>query len=257
MTVTASPPPLPESSLPESNLPTLAAKHSFVQALFNRIAPRYDLLNDCISLGLHRQWKRKACQRLRLTEGQQALDVCTGTGHLIHYLLPMVGPTGGVTGLDFSEAMLAVAHRHLDDRPQVRLIQGDAMALPFEDQVFQGAIVGFGLRNVVNVDRAIAQMVRVVKPGGWVVNLDTTPVPALPGFWWYFERVMPLVGKVLGGDKSAYQYLHDSTRNFATPAQLATMFESHGLVNVSVEPLAFGAAAIVSGQRPSVTEPIH
>lgn len=225
-------------------------KAAYVQQLFNRIAGRYDLLNDCISLGLHRHWKRRACQRLRLQPGDTVLDVCTGTGHLVQYLHHQVGTAGEVVGLDFSEGMLSVARQRFGQQRNVRFVQGDAMALPFEDQQFAAAVVAFGLRNVDDLGQTLAEMYRVVRPGGWVVSLDTNPEVRLPGFWWYFNQVMPRLGQWLGGDRAAYQYLTQSTQSFTTPAQLGQQFQQQGFTSVQVEPVGLGTAAIVAGQRP-------
>jgi demethylmenaquinone methyltransferase/2-methoxy-6-polyprenyl-1,4-benzoquinol methylase len=235
-------------SVSPPQVPTGSAKAAFVQQLFNRIAPRYDRLNDCISLGLHRRWKARACQLLELSAGSKVLDVCTGTGDLARRLAACVGPTGHVIGLDFSEAMLDVARQRFPQAPaRMEWVQGDAMALPYEANHFDGAIVAFGLRNVSDVAQAISEMVRVVKPGAWVVTLDTNPVPRLPGFWWYFEWVMPAMGRWLAGDPAAYGYLRDSTKTFLSPEAMAEAFRSAGLVDVETVLQAFGAAAIVRG----------
>lgn len=226
-------------------------KARFVERLFDRIAPTYDLLNDAISFGLHRHWKRRACAKLNLKPGQHALDVCTGTGDLIQYLLPSVLPNGRITGVDFSQGMLAVARTRYAHQPEVALLEGDAMALPLPEAAFDGAIVAFGLRNVSDVPTAIAELVRVVRPGAWVVSLDTAPAPKLPGYWLYFKHVMPRLGRWLARDKAAYEYLSASTERFYTPQALAELMRVAGLEGVSITPQAFGAAAIVAGRKPA------
>lgn len=222
-------------------------KASFVQALFNRIAGTYDLLNDCISFGMHRQWKQKACRALQLKSGDAVLDVCTGTGDLLAYLRPQVAETGRLVGLDFSEQMLAVARKRFAEDKNIQLLQGDAMALPFEDGVFDGAVISFGLRNVTDVSTVLQEMARVVRPGGWIVNLDTAPNPSLPGYWFYFTKIMPWFGKLLAMDKKAYEYLSTSSKHFDAPEQLKAQFERIGLRMVSIESLAFGSVAIIKG----------
>jgi demethylmenaquinone methyltransferase/2-methoxy-6-polyprenyl-1,4-benzoquinol methylase len=221
-----------------------------VRQMFDRIAGTYDRLNDWISLGFHKSWKRLACQKLQLKPGGRVLDVCTGTGDLISYLLPLV-KDGQVVGLDFSEKMLALARERFRDNPRVKLTQGDALALPFEDNTFDGAIISFGLRNVVDIPKALQEMHRVIKPGGWMVNLDTSPQPFLPGMKFYFSKVMPLIGGVLAQDQQAYRYLSSSTDSFLTPAQLKAAFEATGCRNVSSQTLMLGSVSLQAGQKPA------
>jgi demethylmenaquinone methyltransferase / 2-methoxy-6-polyprenyl-1,4-benzoquinol methylase len=222
-----------------------------VQHMFDSLAPRYDWLNQVISAGQHWRWKHAAVAALNLSAGNSVLDVCTGTGDNLGLMLAAVGPAGEVTGLDFSANMLAVAQQRYPQAANgIRLIQGDALALPFEANTFEGALISFGLRNVVNKPLCLQEMARVVKPGGWVVNLDTAPDPWLPGFKYYFQYVMPLIGRLLGGHPSAYSYLARSTANFDTPMAIVDMFEKSGLQSVYVKRLTFGAVALVAGQVP-------
>ena len=237
-----------------TGIPEGVKKADFVQRLFNTIAKRYDLLNDCISFGMHRHWKQQAVNRLQLEAGQTALDVCTGTGDLLALLLKAVGNNGQVTGLDFSEEMLAVAHKRYTVHLQVEasnltLVQGDAMALPFADNSFDAGIVSFGLRNVTTIETAVAELVRVVKPGGVVLNLDTCPQVLLPGFDIYFSKVMPFIGRLLAGNQSAYQYLQASSKNFLTPERLQQVFQQCGLEAVTVNRTGFGSVAMVYGKK--------
>jgi demethylmenaquinone methyltransferase/2-methoxy-6-polyprenyl-1,4-benzoquinol methylase len=221
-----------------------------VEQMFDRIAGKYDLLNDWISMGFHKQWKRVACQKLHLAPGGKALDICTGTGDLINYLLPLVGPQGTVDGLDFSENMLAIARQRHQNTPNVSLTQGDALQLPYPDNSFNAAIISFGLRNVTNIPQALQEMNRVLKPGGWMVNLDTAPKPFLPGMRFYFSKIMPLIGGALARDSQAYQYLSNSTQHFLTPPELKVAFEQAGCVNVSSETLMLGSVSLQAGQKP-------
>lgn len=220
-----------------------------VQQMFDRIAGTYDQLNDWISMGFHKSWKRLACKKLQLQPDDRVLDICTGTGDLISYLLPRVGENGQVDGLDFSEKMLDVARHRFQNQPQVKLLQGDALALPYEDNTFDGAIISFGLRNVVDIPKALMEMYRVIKPGGWMVNLDTSPQPLLPGMKLYFSKVMPLIGGMLAQDQQAYQYLSNSTNNFLTPTQLKAAFEAIGCKNVSSQTLMLGSVSLQAGQK--------
>lgn len=238
-----------------TGIPAGVEKATFVRQLFNAIAKRYDLLNDCISFGMHRQWKQTAVGLLNLQAGQTALDVCTGTGDLLALLLKAVGSTGKVTGIDFSEEMLAVAHKRyavqlVEQSEWLTLLQGDAMALPFEANTFNAGIVSFGLRNVSSVETAVAELVRVVKPGSVVLNLDTCPQVLLPGFDIYFSKLMPLIGKCLAGNQWAYDYLQASSKNFLTPEALQRVFEQCGLEAVTVRRTGFGSVAMVYGRKP-------
>ncbi len=223
---------------------------SAVQGMFNRIASTYDLLNDGMTLGLHRHWKTRAVACLQLSKGSQVLDVCTGTGDFVRNLTPQVGEQGQITGIDFSEAMLAIAEQRFGGEPHVHFKQGDALALPFADNSFDGAIVGFGLRNVENIPRCIAEMTRVVRPGGWVVNLDTSPKTSIPGFWALFALMMPLIGHLVSNDAEAYRYLGESTRDFASPEELSRIFEAAGLIHIQTQSLALGTVGIQAGQVP-------
>ena len=219
-----------------------------VQSLFNGIASTYDLLNDCISLGMHRGWKQAACDAIQLQSGDQVLDVCTGTGDLCHQLATLVGPSGQVVGLDFAESMLDVGRQRFKDNSTIQFQQGDAMSLPFEDNMFDGAVISFGLRNVADIQQTLNEMARVVRPGGWVVNLDTNPNTTLPGYWWYFSTVMPLMGRLLSKDHAAYDYLCKSTQGFDAPEILVEKFKQAGLTQVSDKRLGFGSVAMISGQ---------
>jgi demethylmenaquinone methyltransferase / 2-methoxy-6-polyprenyl-1,4-benzoquinol methylase len=232
-------------------LPDQAAKASYVQRMFNRIAPTYDLLNDCISMGMHRRWKQQACRLLQLKPGSSVLDVCTGTGDLVGLLARQVGSQGKVVGLDFSDEMLSIACKRFAQISQANFQPGDAMALPFTENQFEGAIISFGLRNVIDVQKTLSEMVRVVKPGGWIVNLDTCPTPKLPGYWFYFSQVMPRIGKFLSMDPTAYQYLSHSTQSFLTPTALQQCFQALGLEHVKSQTLAFGAVSLQAGQKPA------
>ena len=175
-------------------------KAAQVQGMFDRIARSYDLLNDCISFGMHRLWKREACKLLNLKHGDHVLDVCSGTGDLIAYLQPHVSDNGQITALDFSEQMLEMARHRFGQSDNVLFRQGDATSLPYAEDAFDAAIVSFGLRNVIDIPCAIREMTRVTKPGGWVVNIDTCPEPKLPGYWFYFSLIMPVIGRVLSMD---------------------------------------------------------
>lgn len=245
----------PESP-PHRVLPPADEKPQFVQALFSRIAPHYDGMNDVMTFGLHRRWKALACRRLGLKSGQRALDVCCGTGDLSRALLRQT-PGLHVCGLDFCEAMLAIARQRLAGYP-CELVQGDAMALPFDDQTFDGVVVGYGLRNVADVAGCLREMARVLKPGGRLVSLDMShPSPwmhRLSAFW--RESTLPLLGLLLAGDAAAYRYLPQSARAFASQAALADLMTQAGFIQARYENLLGGICALHIAERsPDATRP--
>ncbi|AET68926.1 ubiquinone/menaquinone biosynthesis methyltransferase [Desulfosporosinus orientis DSM 765] len=231
-------------------------KATYVKETFNAIAGRYDLMNSLMSLGMDKRWRRLAVQKVGAKPSMHILDVCCGTGQLSMELGQAVGNHGSVTGLDFSAKMLEVAQKSLlqaSNLGNIQFIQGNAMELPFEDQSFDGVTVGWGLRNLPDLHQGLREMVRTVKPGGKVVSLDMAK-PSLPGFkqayWLYFEKLIPLMGKIWANKASAYQYLHDSAREFPAQEELARIFAECGLENTSYHNLAGGVVAIVSGTRP-------
>lgn len=231
-------------------------KAAYVQDTFNSIARRYDLINTLMSMGLDRRWRRLAVEQVKAKPGQQMLDVCCGTGLISLELAKTVGAEGRVVGLDFSDKMLEVAAANLDKSPyqgRVEFCQGDALALPFAEDCFDGVTVGWGLRNLNDLNKGIAEMMRVVKPGGWVVSLDMAK-PELPGFkqgyWLYFEKLVPLMGKLWSGRYGAYRYLYDSAKEFPAQQELMARFMSVGLQEVGYRNLAGGVVALVYGRKP-------
>jgi demethylmenaquinone methyltransferase / 2-methoxy-6-polyprenyl-1,4-benzoquinol methylase len=230
--------------------PEAREKAAFVQGLFNRLSPSYDTLNQWISMGQHWGWKKEACKQLSVEAGNTVLDVCTGTGDLASILSGLVGTNGQVVGLDFSEGMLTTARQRFTNRSNCQWVQGDAMALPFEANTFNGAVIAFGLRNVVDRAKTLAEMQRVVKPGARVVCLETNPKPKLPGFWLYFKYIMPRLGQWLANDLDAYQYLQASTESFLTPQQVVELFKACGLSQVHSKPLSLGACSLTIGSKP-------
>ena len=213
-------------------------------------------MNTLMSFGLDKGWRKKAVQTVEARPGMQVVDICCGTAQLSLELAMAVGEEGKVTGLDFSENMLAIARENLADSPyasSIELIQGDAMNLPFADNSFDGATVGWGLRNLPDLEKGIKEMIRVVKPGSMVVSLDMAK-PTMPGFkqayWLYFEKLVPLMGKLWAGKAKAYQYLHDSAVEFPAEQELAKIFARCGLKETRYQNLAGGVVAIVSGRKP-------
>jgi demethylmenaquinone methyltransferase / 2-methoxy-6-polyprenyl-1,4-benzoquinol methylase len=221
-----------------------------VRAMFDRIAPRYDLMNRLMSGGMDGRWRRLAAAAADISIGAHALDVCTGTGDLAFELADRVGPGGAVIGVDFSEPMLerATAKATANGAPATFQV-ADALDLPFGDSQFDGATVAFGARNLSDLDRGLAEMARVVRSGGRVVVLEiTTPrrLRALHGVW--FDRVVPRLGGLVGGDRAAYRYLPASAKRFPSPPELATLMTRAGLVDVSWRGFMGGIVALHHGR---------
>jgi len=221
-----------------------------VRAMFDRIAPRYDLMNRLMSMGLDRRWRRLAAAAADVSLESRALDVCTGTGDLAFELAQRVGPSGKVTGVDFSEQMLERARAKAAARgSDVTFQQADALELPFADDAFDAATVAFGARNLADLDRGLAEMTRVVRPGGTVVVLEiTTPrrLRTLHGVW--FDRLVPRVGALIGRDGAAYGYLPASAKRFPQPDALAAQMTSAGLRDVRHRTFMGGIVAMHHGR---------
>ncbi len=214
--------------------------------MFDRIAGFYDLMNSVMTAGLHHRWRDRAADLARLRAGDRALDVASGTGDLALELKRRVGPAGEVIGSDFSEGMLDVARAKSAD---VRWEWADAQALPYADDEFAASTVGFGARNFGDLDKGLAEMVRVVRPGGRVVVLEIT-VPQKPPlssfFRIWFDRIVPLLGR-LTGDPEAYDYLPSSVKRFPGPEALAGRMAAAGLTDVRWILTAGGIIALHSG----------
>jgi demethylmenaquinone methyltransferase/2-methoxy-6-polyprenyl-1,4-benzoquinol methylase len=218
--------------------------------MFDRVAGHYDLMNTLMSAGLHHRWRARAADRARLRPGEHALDVCCGTGDLALELKRRVGAAGEVIGLDFSEPMLELA-REKSRRLQmdVEYRNGNALELPFGEAGFDAATVGFGVRNLVDLRGGIAEMARVVRPGGRVVLLEITAPRRPPLSWFYsiwFFRLVPLLGAV-AGQRDAYSYLPESVRRFPAAPELARLMYDVGLREVTYLLLAGGIIAIHAG----------
>ena len=228
---------------------------SEVRGMFDRIAGVYDLMNSAMTAGMHHRWRSRAVDALDLGPGDAALDVCCGTGDLTLELARRVGPEGRVVGSDFSERMLDLAR----DKPAgpgaaAPVFEwADALELPYEDATFDAVTVGFGVRNLADLDRGIAEMRRVLKPGGRLAILEiTTPTkPPLSTFFsLWFDRAVPLIG-TLAGDRDAYSYLPESVKRFPMPEGLAAKMHGAGLERIRWTILAGGIIAIHSGSRPT------
>jgi demethylmenaquinone methyltransferase / 2-methoxy-6-polyprenyl-1,4-benzoquinol methylase len=220
-----------------------------VRAMFDRIASVYDAMNSVMTAGLHHRWRARAADLAAVGPGDRVLDVATGTGDLAVELARRVAPGGEVVGSDFSEAMLARARAKA---PDLRFEWGNALELPYPDGGFAAATVGFGARNFSDLDRGLAEMTRVVRPGGRVVVLEITtptrpPLSTFYGLW--FDRIVPLVGR-LTGEPQAYTYLPNSVKRFPAPEGLAAAMVRAGLGEVRWVLTAGGIIALHVGTRP-------
>jgi len=223
-----------------------------VGAVFDRVAERYDLMNDLMSLGLHRLWKRFAVWVARVHPGERVLDVASGSGDLARQLARRVGPSGQVWATDINRAMLSRGRdRLLDEGLMVPAAQCDAERLPFPDAHFDCVTVGFGLRNVTHKDAALAEMCRVLKPGGRLLVLEFSKVwkPLESAYDVYSLKALPWLGQRIVGDGAPYRYLAESIRTFPDQASLAAMMERAGLGEVEVFNLAAGVVAVHRGFR--------
>jgi demethylmenaquinone methyltransferase / 2-methoxy-6-polyprenyl-1,4-benzoquinol methylase len=211
--------------------------------MFDRIAPVYDFMNHAMTMGLDRRWRRLAALAV-VQPGDRVLDSCCGTGDLA---IAAARAGGRVTGLDFSEAMLERARRKA---PELEWLHGDALALPFEDASFDVVTVGFGIRNVADLEAGLRELARVLEPGGRLAVLEITRPRGLlrPFFRIWFDVLIPAAGKVLPGG-AAYTYLPASVRRFPGPEDLAGVLREAGFAAVSYRLLAGGIVALHVGER--------
>lgn len=221
--------------------------------MFDRVAGRYDALNSVMTAGLHHRWRERAADRAELNPGESALDVCCGTGDLTLALARRAAPGGSVIGCDFSEPMLDLAREKAAGRGAagLRFEWADALNLPYDAGRFDAVTVGFGVRNLADLDRGLAEMARVLRPGGRLVVLEITqptrpPLSTFYSLW--FDRIVPLLG-AFSGDPEAYSYLPESVRSFPSPQRLAEMMDLAGFERIRWTVLAGGIIAIHSGVR--------
>lgn len=227
-------------------------KSATVRRVFDSVAERYDVMNDLMSLGLHRAWKAFALAIARPRAGERILDVATGSGDLALALSRRTDPGGEVWISDINRRMLERGRdRLLDAGRALPAVQCDAERLPFATGYFDCVTVGFGLRNMTRKDAALAEMARVLKPGGRLVVLEFSKVwkPLERAYDWYSFKVLPWLGDKVAGDAAAYRYLAESIRQHPDQATLAAMMREAGLSEVEVFNLAAGVVAIHRGRR--------
>ena len=218
-----------------------------VRGVFDSVASRYDLMNDLMSAGLHRAWKAYTVMVADVKPGMSVLDIAGGTGDLALAFAPKVGPTGTVVHTDINEAMLGEGrNRLIDDGLALPTVVCDAEALPFPDAHFDRVTVAFGLRNMTHKDRALAQMHRVIKPGGKLLVLEFSKVakPLEKVYDWYSFEVLPRMGKLVAGDDASYRYLAESIRMHPDQESLKTLMQQGGFGHVDYHNLTGGVVAL-------------
>ena len=235
------------------------AKASMVREVFASVAPRYDLMNDLMSAGVHRLWKNTLVDVLNVRPGERFLDVAGGTGDIAFRIVRRLQEKGAdqpdVTICDINPAMLEVGRDRAVDRGLLRGLTwttGDAEALPFPDRSFDAYTIAFGLRNVTHIDTALGEALRVLKPGGRFYCLEFSKVTSAPvarAYDAYSERALPLLGRVVARDRESYRYLHESIRRFPSQRDLAGRMRRAGFDRVAWRNLTLGVVALHSGWR--------
>ena len=221
-----------------------------VRGVFDSVAPKYDVMNDLMSMGLHRAWKAYTVMVANVREGQHVLDIAGGTGDLALAFAPKVGATGRVVHTDINEAMLREGrNRLLDAGVCLPTLVCDAEKLPFPDASFDVVTVAFGLRNMTHKDVALKEMNRVLKPGGKLLVLEFSKVakPLEKLYDWYSFKVLPKIGKLVANDDASYQYLAESIRMHPSQEELKTLMQNTGFGHVDYHNLSGGVVALHVG----------
>ncbi|MBC2582039.1 bifunctional demethylmenaquinone methyltransferase/2-methoxy-6-polyprenyl-1,4-benzoquinol methylase UbiE [Clostridium sp. DJ247] len=238
----------------------MRSEKSNVQNIFSAIAEKYDVLNTVLTLNIDRLWRKKAINISNINKNHKVLDLCCGTGQMMYYACKKVGKDTEVIGIDFNEDMLNVGYKRLCksiNNYKFKLLKGDVQALPFNDCSFDCVTIAFGLRNIPDKAKALSEIYRVLKPGGKAVCLELS-TPQIPVFkqvyGLYFNYILPIVGYLGTGSKSAYFYLRDSVNSFMTKTELNHAFNSTGFSDAGYKSLSGGIASIHYGTKPIITK---
>ncbi|MDQ3109015.1 MAG: bifunctional demethylmenaquinone methyltransferase/2-methoxy-6-polyprenyl-1,4-benzoquinol methylase UbiE [Bacteroidota bacterium] len=231
-----------------------SGKKEQVAEMFDNIAPKYDFLNQLLSLGIHKGWRKKSVRLLKALAPKNMLDVATGTGDFAIEANKRLNPES-ITGVDISEGMMKIGREKLKKLgldQKIKLLIGDSETLSFPENTFDAITVGFGVRNFENLEKGMAGMFRVLKPGGMLVVLEFSrprkfPVKQLFNF--YFNRVTPFIGKVFSKDNRAYTYLPESVNAFPDGEQFIAILKKTGFSECTWQPLTFGIASIYTGTK--------
>ncbi|MCP4671643.1 MAG: bifunctional demethylmenaquinone methyltransferase/2-methoxy-6-polyprenyl-1,4-benzoquinol methylase UbiE [Desulfobacula sp.] len=223
-----------------------------IKSMFDQISPRYVLMNKLMTFGQDRQWRKQLIKFAGLKDGDRLLDVATGTGDVIIKAVEQKIQLKDSVGLDFSAGMLSVAKSRLDI-PQIQWMQADALELPFKNNQFNAVTSAYLMRNAINIKTALTEQFRVLKPGGKIACLDTTPPKKTlisPLIDFYFLKIIPLLGALIASSKAAYTYLPETTKNFKTAQELKEMMIQAGFQDVFHKKYMFGTMAIHWGTKP-------
>jgi demethylmenaquinone methyltransferase/2-methoxy-6-polyprenyl-1,4-benzoquinol methylase len=223
----------------------------YVQDMFARIAGRYDLMNRLMTFGQDIRWRRIVIEQAQLPPGSRLLDIATGTGEIAlegQNQVPGLQAVGG----DFTIEMMRIG-KHIPQRRSIRWTGADTLFLPFPDATFDAVTSGFLMRNVIDVRKAFTEQMRVTKPGGWVVVLESSPPKEnllRPFILFHLNIIIPALGRLITGEMEAYRYLPDSTQQFRDPLDVANLMRQVGYTNISYRLFMFGTIAIHAGQKP-------
>lgn len=231
-----------------------ADKKEQVAEMFDHIAPKYDLLNQVLSLGIHKGWRRRTVKKLKALQPRVVMDVATGTGDLAIEVVKQLAPEK-VVGVDISAGMMKLGEQKVKEKGLDKIISfqlGDSENLPFENNTFDAITVGFGVRNFAHLEVGMKGMYNALKPGGMLAVLEFSkphrfPMKQLVNF--YYRFVLPLIGRMVSSDKRAYTYLPESIQAFPEGPQFLEVMKKSGFSDVSWQPLTFGVASIYVGKK--------
>lgn len=237
------------------NVTDVSKSPTRIAGMFDAIAGHYDLLNHLLSAGIDKRWRRTAVRSLSLTGRERVLDLCTGTGDLAIAARTATPPAARIVGIDFAGAMLQVGRdkvRRASLEPTIALVRGDASRIPLADGSVDAVTIGFGIRNVEDTTAACTEMHRVLKPGGRLAILEfaipTTPI-VRAAYLWYFNQVLPRIGRLVSRHNAAYGYLPASVGAFASPDEFVTILRHAGFDRISASPLTFGIVFLYTAAR--------